>query len=135
MNKKHFILYFIIFLGIIFFISSLLSVRFFDGENQSFEMFFYVFYLDLIFCFFYFILNSFFLFFLKSKKDLFSNYFILLETSFALILVGLIMIGLDSGREFIFSPYFIFGIIILFFSILLSYLITKPNNLRNVPTN
>lgn len=129
------LLFFNLLIQVFFFISSLLSVRFFDGENQSFEMFFYVFYLDLIFCFFYFILNSFFLFFLKSKKDLFSNYFILLETSFALILVGLIMIGLDSGREFIFSPYFIFGIIILFFSILLSYLITKPNNLRNVPTN
>ena len=129
------LLFFNLLIQVFFFTLSLLSVRIFDKENRSLEMFSYVFYFDLIFCFFYFILNSFFLFFLKSKKDLFSNYFILLETSFALILFGLIMIGLDSGREFIFSPYFILGIIILFFSILLSYLITKPNNLRNVPTN
>jgi hypothetical protein len=129
------LLFFNLLIQVFFFILSLLSVRIFDKEHKSLEMFSYVFYFDLIFCFFYFILNSLFLFYLKSKKNLFSNYFILLETFFPLIIFGLIIIVFYSGKNFtelIFKPYFISGILILFFSIVFSYLITKPNKIKEL---
>jgi hypothetical protein len=116
---------------VFFFVLSLVFVR-------SLEMFSYIFYFNLIFCFFYFILNWLFLYFLKSNNNYFLNYFILLEIFFSLIIFITTIFVISSGKNFteiISKPYIISGVLILFFSVFLSFLITKPNQIKNSPKN
>lgn len=115
---------------VFFFVARLASIRIFDTEHKSWEMFSYIFYFNIAFCFFYFILNFLFLQFLQISNNFLSKNLLISEIAFSVLGLNIIIFILDSEynyQKLISNPYFLFGTLILIFSIIISYLIVKSN--------
>jgi len=118
---------------VIFFVASLASIRIFDAEHKSWEMFSYLFYFNLAFCFFYFILNFIFLQFLEISNNFLSKNLLISEIVFTVL--NIIIFILDSEYNFqklISNPYYPIGTLILIFSIVISFIIVKPNQRKTL---
>lgn len=121
---------------VIFFVASLASIRIFDTEHKSWEMFSYVLFFNLAFCFFYFILNFLFLQFLKNSNSFLSKKFLISEIVFSVLTLNIILFFLFYSdyefQELISNPYYPIGTLILIFSVIISYMIIKPNQWKTV---
>lgn len=116
---------------VIFLSVSLASIRIFDSEYPSWEMFSYVFYFDLVFCFFYFILNFLFLQLLEISNSFLSKNLLISEIVFSILVLNIIIFILFRSdydfQKLISNLYYPFGTLILIFSNIISFIIVKPN--------
>ncbi len=119
---------------VIFFVTSLASIRIFDTEDRSWEMFSYIFYFNIAF-FFYFILNFLFLQFLEISNNFLSKNLLISEIVFSVLVLNIIIFILDSDyniQKLISNPYYPIGTLILIFSIVISFIIVKPNQRKTL---
>ena len=120
---------------VIFFVASLASIRIFDTEHKSWEMFSYIFYFNIAFCFFYFILNFLFLQFLEISNNFLSKNLLISEIVFTVLVLNIIIFILDSEynlQKLISNPYYSIGTLILIFSNIIPFTIIKPNQRKTL---